>query len=124
MKEEQFQDLVLQELRGINGRLGSLEAKVDNLETKVDALEVKVEELGVRLERVEHRQEEQHDMLEALLSNQKFANARIEQLKITTVDVEIIQKLATKDDLKASMQALSNRLFSQEVEVEKLKLVK
>lgn len=149
---DKFQSLVLQKFdsidqkfesidkkfEAIDSRFDAIDKKFETIDTRFDAIDKKFETIDTRFDAVEQdlktvksdvqgiktQQEEHGQLLQALLHNQEVANARLEGLELSKATVSAIDKLATKDDLKACMKLMNNRMFEQELEVEKLKLVK
>lgn len=125
MTQDEFQGLVLQELKEIKTDIGTLKSDVSTLKSDVSGLKSdaatmnnKIDAIDARLERVENKQTEQGDILSALLHNQEVARAEIEALTATTATNTSIQRLDTKFSL------LDKRLSEQETNLEVLKLAK
>ena len=131
MTQEEFQNLVLQKFDSIDKKFDSIDKKFDSIDKRFDSMDKSFNSMAEDLKTlksdvkgIKTQQEEHGQILQALLHNQEVANARLEGLEISKATVESIEKLATKDDLKACMKLMNNRMFEQELEVEKLKLVK
>ena len=76
------------------------------------------------LKELKTHQEKNEQIIQKLLTNQEIFLAKLERLNINQSPMESIEKFATKDELMIVAHLLNDRLFQQEVEVEKLKLRK
>lgn len=124
---------ILNEIKGLSQRMDRLENKVDRLESKVDQLESKVDRLDGEVSLIKSdmgtktQQDETIGIVKAIQHNSEILNARVEGLAISTVSLEALANLATKEDmnhLSAQIKVVSTHLFDHEVEIHKLKAVK
>lgn len=130
MTQEEFQRLVLEKLvslesgqirmetrmGNIEARVGNMETRMGNMETRMGNIETNMENIESRMGNIETRQIQQETHLQEI---KKFQQTSI----LETIEY-IHDHLVTKDDLHASMKTLNDRLFVQEVELNKLKLVR
>lgn len=99
--------------------LGALTNKVDVLAKKAesDLLEFR-SEVTERFDRVETQQRENTDIIKAIRHNQEHICAEINALKTHTASAESVTKI------RASINALNERIFMQDTNIQELKLVK
>lgn len=109
MTQEEFQRSVLEKLVSLESGQTRIENRMGNIESRMETMETKMEDM-------ETRQMQQETQLQEI---KKFQQTSI----LETIEY-IHDHLVTKDDLHASMKTLNDRLFVQEVELNKLKLVR
>lgn len=100
------QKQLITEVSSINQRLNSLETKVDN---------------------IEGQQNENSEILRALLHRTEEIDAKMDGLAINTASKEALTGLASKEDIadiNDHLKALNERLFHQEAAISHLKAVK
>lgn len=85
MTNEEFQQLVLSELKGIHQRFDTLESKVDKLENQLNTQTV--------------QQHENTDYTKVLLHQAEELTAKYDDLLNITVSKEAFEKVATKIDI-------------------------
>lgn|GEM_PF-2301344 len=133
-------DILESKVDRLESKVDRLESKVDQLESKVDQLESKVVTLEGKVDRLDGevsliksdmgtktQQDETIGIVKAIQHNSEILNARVEGLAISTVSIEALANLATKEDmnhLSAQIKVVSSHLFDHEVEIHKLKAVK
>ncbi len=90
MTNEEFQELVLSELKGMKSEMSAMKVQ----------------------------QQENTEIIKALLHNQEVTNAKLENLEVNTASKEGLFDLSVKID------TLNTRLFYQESELNKLRAIK
>ena len=97
MTNEEFQELVLSELKGIK-------SEITEIKDEMSAMKV--------------QQKETTGIIKTLLPKQEIANAKLEKLEVNTASREGLFDLSVKID------TLNTRLFYQESELNKLRAIK
>lgn len=112
-------------LKQIIARLDRMEEGQQQTNTRLDRIESDLTDLKTSFSNIEGQQRENTDYIKALLHRTEELNAQTHSighgLNVLT------GKAATKEDvadLSAQFRVLNDRLFRQEVEVDKLKAVK
>ncbi len=54
MKKNDFQDLVISELKNINGRLGKIEDRLEKVETRLDIVDERLDKIENRIIKIEN----------------------------------------------------------------------
>jgi len=118
---EELLKQILAEVKGLkegqqqtNQRLDRMETDLSELKTTVSNMDGQTRENTDFIKALLHRTEE----LNAMVTNLGFNNAKLEGLLANTATKEDV------NDLSAQFRVLNDRLFRQEVEVDKLKAVK
>lgn len=123
MTQEEFQRLVLEKLVSLESGQTRMETRMENMETRMGNIESNMENMETRMENIESRM----GNIETRQIQQETHLQEIKKFQQTSIleTIEYIHDhLVTKDDLHASMKTLNDRLFVQEVELNKLKLVR
>lgn len=114
----QGQEQINKRFDSLEARFDSLEARFDGLETRFDGLETRFDSLETRFDNLEGQTRENTDFIKALLHRTEELDAKLDNLILNTASKESIA------DLSAQFRVLNDRLFRQEVEVDKLKAVR
>jgi chromosome segregation ATPase len=110
MTQEEFQKIVISELRGIKSAIGTLKSDVTTLKNDVGVLKsdfatlkseikfVKEDLIGLRdrMGNMEERLGETNDIVKAIRHNQDFANAKLEALETSTANIEGVQQIQSE----------------------------
>ena len=82
-------------------------------------------EVNERFDRIETQQRENTDVIKAIRHNQEHICAEIDALKTHTASAEALAEVKAEiTDTNVGVDELNKRLFAQEKEIGKLKLVK
>ncbi|MDQ0214914.1 chaperonin cofactor prefoldin [Oikeobacillus pervagus] len=104
---------ILQEMKHVNTRLGKIEEGQKNLEDRQKNLEKRQENLEIRQMNLEEQQKEmRHELIGLKEGQERFQKNMIESIGLYT------DKIIEHVDVKTS--ALNKRLYTLEVEVERL----
>jgi predicted nuclease with TOPRIM domain len=109
------QNRIIERLDNIEGRLGNVEGRLENVEGCLGNVEG-------RLGNVEGQVKENNGFIQALIHRTDELDAKFDGLLCTTATKDSITTL--KNDLKADILTLNERLFRQESEMTSLKMVK
>ena len=108
------------EARRTNGSIQELKAVVSTLNGKLELLDTNAENAAVQ-------QQENTDIIKALLYNMEEFNAKLDGLILHTASKDSLQNLSTKEDihqLDIKINRLSGQLSSHETEIHRLKAVR
>lgn len=108
------------EARRTNGSIQELKAVVSTLNGKLELLDTNAENAAVQ-------QQENTDIIKALLYNMEEFNAKLDGLILHTASKDSLQNLSTKEDihqLDIKISRLSGQLSSHETEIHRLKAVR
>ena len=108
------------ETRRTNGSIQELKAVVSTLTVKLELLDTNVENAAIQ-------QQENTDIIKALLYNMEEFNAKLDGLTLHTASKEALNAVATKTDLlpiSEKLNQLTAGLATHETEIRRLKAVK
>ena len=108
------------ETRRTNGSIQELKAVVSTLTGKLELLDTNVENAAIQ-------QQENTDIIKALLYNMEEFNAKLDGLILHTASKNSLQNLSTKEDIQQldiKINRLSGQLSSHETEIHRLKAVR
>lgn len=102
MTNEEFQKLLLDEIRGLRSDINRIESKVDGLETKIDYFDIKADNLNLKVDKLEYGQNSAKKDLKAIIEQtanltefREEVNIKLDKIKNTSKNIE---KFIDKDD--------------------------
>lgn len=98
--------------------LASMQADITGIKQDVSGLKQDVSELKQDVDILKTQQRENTDIIKAIRHNQEHICAEINALKTHTASAESVTKI------RASINALNERIFMQDTNIQELKLVK
>lgn len=108
MTNEEFQTLMISELKKIHQRFDTIDSKFDTIDarfnaidTKFDTIDARFVAIETRLDAIETQQHENTDFIQALLHQTEELNAKYDGLLNITVSNESFAKLEKKIDVIA-----------------------
>ncbi len=118
---------ILTEIKGLKAETRRTNGSIQELKTVVSTLTGKLELLDTNVENAAIQQQENTDIIKALLYNMEEFNAKLDGLILHTASKDSLQNLSTKEDihqLDIKINRLSGQLSSHETEIHRLKAVR
>lgn len=118
---------ILTEIKGLKAETRRTNGSIQELKAVVSTLNGKLELLDTNVENAAIQQQENTDIIKALLYNMEEFNAKLDGLILHTASKDSLQNLSTKEDihqLDIKINRLSGQLSSHETEIHRLKAVR
>jgi chromosome segregation ATPase len=118
---------ILTEIKGLKAEIRRTNGTIQELKAVVSTLNGKLELLDTNVENATIQQQENTDIIKALLYNMEEFNAKLDGLILHTASKDSLQNLSTKEDihqLDIKINRLSGQLSSHETEIHRLKAVR
>lgn len=118
---------ILTEIKGLKAEIRRTNGTIQELKAVVSTLNGKLELLDTNVENAAIQQQENTDIIKALLYNMEEFNAKLDGLILHTASKDSLQNLSTKEDihqLDIKINRLSGQLSSHETEIHRLKAVR
>lgn len=117
-----MEEILKQILEGQNQLAKEIQSLKNGQQQLTKRLDIIEQDMGTK-----NQQDETIQIVKTIQHNSEVLNAKLDGLTVTTASKEALTNLATKEaiaDLSAQFRVLNDRLFRQEVEVDKLKIAK
>ena len=118
---------ILTEIKGLKAETRRTNGSIQELKAVVSTLTAKLELLDTNVENAAIQQQENTDIIKALLYNMEEFNAKLDGLILHTASKDSLQNLSTKEDIQQldiKINRLSGQLSSHETEIHRLKAVR
>ena len=118
---------ILTEIKGLKAETRRTNGSIQELKAVVSTLNGKLKLLDTNVENAAIQQQENTDIIKALLYNMEEFNAKLDGLILHTASKNSLQNLSTKEDIQQldiKINRLSGQLSSHETEIHRLKAVR